>query len=141
MNAAFFLVLFASLLAPQFPQNGKQTRSCNKELLAPNLSVKQGTQVTGRVRTFEGDELRNSTLELRRYKSAFEQVSLVQVTTDEDGRFDLGRVEAGQYRLLVSPNTRYDEPRSLVCTKAGPCVLDISLLPNSEPVDPSCPRR
>ncbi len=141
MHTTLLSVLIVCFLQTQFPQRGRQTPSCNKQMLVPNLSVKQSTQVQGRLRTFEGDEVRNSLVELRRYKSPFEQVSLEQVTTDEDGRFDLGPVEAGKYRLLVAPTARYEEPRSLVCTKAGPCVLDISLLSNSEQVDPSCPRR
>src|SRR5215475_4075512 len=103
-----FLNLLVSLSSP-LPGQLVQVRPddahyCERvEPLKPNLNLSSSTYITGSVRDQTGDPFKNSQIELRAFVSEKQQTPLLKVMTDDKGRFDLGEVKAGRYRLLASP--------------------------------------
>ena len=84
----------------------------------------------------------NSLIELRRFISERKQVTVKKVSTDADGKFDLGLVKHGGYRLLLSPHPGFKQPEKLECSSTRACTVDAVLIAN--PTDGSaagCPIR
>ncbi len=48
--------------------------------------------------------------------SAHQQVTVRMVSTDADGKFDLGLVKHSDYRLLLSPYRGFNQPEKLECS-------------------------
>lgn len=112
----------------------------NKKL-RPNLQLQQATHITGRVTDTPGAPLKRSQVELREYISPRRQVTVKTITTDDDGRFDLGTVQKGKYRLLPSPTRAWKQPTKLECASER-CELNIALEINTTDLpDAGCPIR
>ena len=111
------------------------------EPLRPNLVLSADTNVRGRVTDQTTAPLKNSRIELRRFVSSAKQVAVRQSSTDADGKFDLGTVRKGQYRLLVSPHRGFKQPEKLEC-ESHDCALDAILITNpTDQLAAGCPIR
>jgi hypothetical protein len=111
------------------------------EPLRPNLILTADTNVRGRVTDQTTEPLKDSRVELRRFISPAKQAAVKQSSTDTDGKFDLGIVRKGQYRLLLSPHRGFKQPEKLAC-ESHDCVLDTVLIANpTDQLTASCPIR
>ena len=112
------------------------------EKIQPNLELKHEVHVAGRVEDQSGAPIQNSPVVLRRYISQRKQIGVETVSTDVNGRFDLGIVSQGKYRLLASPNRGFAQPTALQCSDANTCELMITLVvnPTDQPAV-NCPIR
>jgi hypothetical protein len=82
---------------------------CKKaEHVKSNLQLSTLVHISGRVVDQAGAPLKTSKVELRSYLSAKQQLPVKAVTTDTDGRFDLGKVGPGKYRLLPSSTRAFE---------------------------------
>jgi hypothetical protein len=111
------------------------------EPLRPNLILKQHTIVRGRVTDQTTAPLKNSPIKLRCFISEVRQETVKTISTDADGKFDLGKIKPGEYRLLLSPHRGFRQPEKLECSSRT-CVLETVLIVN--PTDlpaSSCPVR
>jgi Carboxypeptidase regulatory-like domain len=112
------------------------------EHIEPNLHVSRVAQLLGRIFDESGAPFPNSRVELRRYASEAEQVSIKSVTTDSEGSFDLGIIPVDEYRLLASPTRAFRQPGEMWCRTEGTCSLEITLKANpSDMLDSQCPIR
>ena len=111
------------------------------EPLQPNLVLSVDTNVRGRVTDQTTAPVNNSRIELRRFISATKQVAVKQSSTNNEGKFDLGMVRKGQYRLLLSPHRGFKQSEKLKC-ESRDCALDTILIanPTDQPAA-SCPIR
>jgi hypothetical protein len=131
----FFVVVLLSLFGQQ-PSN-----LCNSEKVRPNLVLEHSTHVAGRVTDIAGVPLKKSRVELRTYISERKQVIGKATLTDENGHFDLGTVQKGEYRLLPSPTRAWKQPMKLECA-GEKCDLNIALQINPTDLpDAGCPIR
>jgi hypothetical protein len=114
---------------------------CREIKVTPNLVLRQQTLISGRVLDTSGAPFENSKIELRAYKSPLEQVTIQTATTDSQGRFALGRIPAGEYRLLASPTRAFEQAEALNC-ELSTCNLEIKLRPTpTDMPDSQCPIR
>lgn len=112
------------------------------EHIRANLHVPSPANVVGRILDQTGAPLKDSRVELRRYVSEREQISTKAVNTDADGKFELGTVTKGDYRLLASPSRAFKQPEELWCSSEAKCFLEIRLQANpSDLPDSQCPIR
>ncbi len=100
------------------------------EPIHPNFTSAQDVLVRGRIADQTSAPFQNSSVELRRYVSERKQVTVKKVSTDADGKFDLGLVRHGDYRLLLSPNRGFKQPEKLQCSSAKDCTIDAILVAN-----------
>jgi len=111
------------------------------ETIRPNLELPQPTHIVGRITDRHDAPLMKSRVELRKYFSQRKQSTAKATTTDENGYFDIGTVEAGKYRFLASPNRAFQQPTSLKCS-GSECELNIALQVNATDIPTSvCPVR
>ena len=111
------------------------------EPLRPNLILKERTMVKRRVTDQTAAPLKNSPIELRRFLSEVRQETVKKVSTDADGKFNLGTVKSGEYRLLLSPHRGFKQAEKLECS-SGACDLETVLIVNpTDQLASSCPIR
>jgi hypothetical protein len=136
------LALCCALLLPAALLGHRESSDCEKlEQIKPNLVLSLDSHIHGRVTDGKEVPLKNSRVELRRYISEKKQVLLKGVNTDENGVFELGKIEAGKYRLLASPTRAFKQPGNLECF-IDECDFDIVLQPaESEAATAACPVR
>jgi hypothetical protein len=115
---------FAPLGAP-----AKPSEYCLAEHISPNLELEKDTRIHGRITDTTGVPLRYSRIELRRFISEPEQITVESLVTDDHGRFNLGVVKKGSYRLLLSPNRGFKQAEKLKCLQKD-CTLDTELMLN-----------
>jgi hypothetical protein len=114
---------------------------CKKIKVMPNLVLRQETLISGRVLDTSGAPFENSKIELRVYKSPLVQATFQTTTTDALGRFALGRVPYGRYRLLASPTLVFEQAESITCEQST-CNLEIKLRPSpTDMPENQCPIR
>ncbi len=101
------------------------------ETIRPNFSPTHDVVVHGRITDQVNVPLQKSSIELRRYVSEQEQVTVKKISTDSDGKFDLGLVRAGGYRLLLSPHRGFKQPDKLQCSSSKDCTINAVLVVNS----------
>ena len=107
---------------------------CDKiERIKPNLELAKSMVVRGKIVDQSGALFKNSRVELRIYVSSGQQRLMKAVTTDSNGHFDLGEIEAGRYRLLASSNRVFQQPESIECSEKSLC--DIQLVLRVNPTD------
>ena len=117
------------------------TDDCKNRQVLPNLQLVKSTHLFGVLRDQSGAPFKRSRVELRRWVSATEQVSLKVVTTDDSGHFDMGQIEAGKYRFLPSPTGAFRQPDSLPCPQ-DECPLELVLQVNpTDTAESVCPIR
>jgi hypothetical protein len=80
------------------------------ESIHANFTPTEDVQVRGRITDQTTAPFQNSPIELRRFISERKQVTVKKVSTDAAGKFDLGLVKHGDYRLLVSPHRGFKQP-------------------------------
>jgi 5-hydroxyisourate hydrolase-like protein (transthyretin family) len=123
------------------PPPGSPEYCASVEPLRPNLVLTGDTSVKGRVTDQTRAPLKNSPIELRRFISESKQESVKKLSTDADGKFDLGRVKRGEYRLLLSPHRGFKQQEKLDCPSSN-CTLDTVLILNpTNQFASSCPIR
>jgi hypothetical protein len=112
-----------------------------REKIQPNLVLLKSVHLIGTVTDTVGGPIMNSPVELRRYVSQSKQVSLRKVPTDAYGRFDLGTVMPGKYRLLTFPTRAFRQPSNLECPVGeSTCNLKIAIQVNATDLpDSVCP--
>jgi 5-hydroxyisourate hydrolase-like protein (transthyretin family) len=97
--------------------------------------------VQGRVTDQTKAPLKNSPVELRRFLSEAKQEKVKKLATDADGKFNLGTLKRGEYRLLLSPHRGFKQPEKLECWSNN-CTLDAVLIVNpTDQLASSCPIR
>jgi hypothetical protein len=130
MKTATMVYLFAAMVSAaqcQLVQVGPDDpHYCDKLKVDPNLTVKQDTDVSGRLIDASGEPFRNSPVELRAFISPTKQTNVRTVMTDRDGHFHLGAVKVGKYRLVASPTRSFQQPENLRCVNEH-CELSITL--------------
>jgi 5-hydroxyisourate hydrolase-like protein (transthyretin family) len=125
----------------QQPTKGEMDEFCNSEKVRPNLKSQHQTHVSGRVTDIVGVPFKKSRVELRKYISENKQVTIKVSTTDDNGEFDLGKIEKGEYRLLASPTRYFKQPQELHCS-GEECKLTIALQANPTDLpEAGCPIR
>jgi hypothetical protein len=131
---AVLCVAFAPVTFGQVVFVGKQPDKdwCYKaETIQPNLELSESAHVLGRIfvagvgPTPDTAPLKNSRVELRKYVSQRKQTTVKVITTDENGYFDMGTVNAGRYRFLASSTRALQQP-DLKCN-GKECELNIGL--------------
>lgn len=142
MNTALVVVVFG-LLVPS-PQTvvvgGSHENYCDSIQVKANLHVPSQLALKGRILDETGAPFVNSAVELRRWDSDTKQTAVSKVSTDSKGRFDLGKVDKGDYRLLASPTRAFRQPDEMWCRADAECVLEITLQANSTDLpDSQCP--
>jgi hypothetical protein len=111
------------------------------EKLQPNLTLKVATHVYGNLVDETSAPFENSPIELRTYISQSQQQVVKRISTDVKGNFDLGTIEPGKYRLLLSPSRGFAQPNKLVCSSKE-CVLHVIVKANlSDLIAGPCPIR
>jgi hypothetical protein len=103
--------------------------------------LEEDTRIHGRLTDESGAPFRHSRIELRSFVSQSEQITVKSIVTDDDGKFGLGVVKQGNYRLLLSPNRGFKQPAKLECLQKN-CTLDTVLMTNpSDMPGAGCPIR
>ena len=111
------------------------------EPIHPNFTPAEDVLVRGRITDQTTAPFQNSPIELRRSVSEHKQVTMKKISTDADGRFDLGLVKHGDYRLLLSPHRGFKQPEKLECLSSR-CVLDTVLIVSpTDQLAGACPIR
>jgi len=123
------LILLAHFhLCGQLVQIGRTNNShaCEKVKVDPNLFVETPCSVNGIVQDPFDTKVTRTRIEVRRYGSALKQRPYKQTLTDPGGRFSLGVLPAGRYRLLVfAPG--FQQPRLARCSGRTSCDVKIVL--------------
>ena len=141
------MVVIAQAIMPSTPIHCQAVHlcctveDCQRQKVQPNLLLSKRTHLFGVIGDPSGATIAKSQVELRRWISATNQVSLKVVRTDDSGGFDLGQIKAGQYRFLPSPHGGFKQPKSLSCPQAE-CPLKLVLQINPTDIPGSvCPIR
>ena len=96
--------------------------SCEKVKVDPNLSLETSADVKGVVQDPSGAAMIHTRIEVRKYLSALKQSAFKQALTDGDGKFSIGVLPAGRYRLVIlAPGFR--QPRAARCAGEKACDL------------------
>jgi len=99
---------------------------CEKRQVEQNLQVNKSVHLSGSLTDQSGAPFKLSKVELRLWISPTRQTPFMTVTTNLDGHFDLGNIEAGQYRFLASEAKGFQQPSHLVCLQKE-CRLEVVL--------------
>jgi hypothetical protein len=142
MKTVLAVVLFG-LLVPS-PQTvvvgGSDEHYCDSIQVKANLHVPSQLKLKGRIFDETGATFVKSAVELRRWDSGTKQTVVSKVLTDSKGRFDLGKVDKGHYRLIASPTRAFRQADEMWCRADAECVLEISLRANPTDLpDSQCP--
>ncbi len=100
------------------------------EPIHPNFTPAEDVLVRGRITDQTTAPFQNFPIELRRFISERKQGTVKKVSTDADGKFDLGLVKHGNYRLLLSPHRGFKQPEKLACSSTRDCTVDKVLIAN-----------
>jgi 5-hydroxyisourate hydrolase-like protein (transthyretin family) len=103
---------------------------CPNEIVEPNLVLDWSTHVTGKLQDQTTAPFKKSQIVLQRYEQSSSFVEIKTITTDESGKFDLGVLEAGKYRLLASPHRGFAQPEFFECTSEFNCRMEVTLKVN-----------
>ncbi len=107
------------------PQDQKYCQEV--ERILPNLILKENARVYGVIRDEAENPIVRREVVLKSYRSPDNQEVLRTVKTDKAGRFDLGDLVAGRYRIVASWTRAFRQPNQLQCSKTGDCHLAIQL--------------
>jgi len=103
---------------------------CSAETVQPNLELKEPHRFFGELRDATGAPFLDSQVLLRKLDSKGKFVSYRTVTTNREGRFDLGTVDAGKYRFLPAPNRGFKQPKEVQCWEGQDCEVKLTLQVN-----------
>ncbi|MGD0902893.1 MAG: carboxypeptidase-like regulatory domain-containing protein [Terracidiphilus sp.] len=116
-----------------FPPGGC---SCEDEKVSPNLTITNRVKLTGSLLDAFGEPLRyNESIIHIEVRDPLTNEVLSSAAIDERGRFDLGAVPAGKYRLVAfrllgkkpSRLPLLDQPKPVSCSSKNQCKLEIVL--------------
>jgi len=118
-------------------RNGRSTEgdcSCKGERVTRNLTVAGPVKLTGSLFDGTGAPIRYNQTIIQVRKLQKNKV-LSSAVLDQQGRFDLGTVPAGEYRLIafrmegkkVSRLPTFDQPKPVSCSSEHECKLEIVL--------------
>jgi hypothetical protein len=129
------LVAILVLAPAAYPQTIAQPWEvpCSVEKVKANLELKVKQHVLGELKDKSGATFELSRVQLRKLGGKNDFVPYKTVTTDVEGHFDLGLVDAGKYRLLPSPNRAFKQPKHLDCFEGETCELKLVL--DANPTD------
>jgi hypothetical protein len=109
--------------------------SCKGEKVSPNLTIARPVKLTGSLFDETGAPIRfnGATIQVR---DPSKNNVLFSAKLDQQGRFDLGMVPAGKYRLvafrmegkMASRLPLFDQPKPVACSSGNECKLDILLV-------------
>jgi hypothetical protein len=109
--------------------------SCEDEKVSPNLTIVNQVRLTGFLSDATGAPIQfnGTTIQVR---DSLKNNVLFSATLDQQGRFDLGKVPAGKYRLVAfrmegkkaSRLPLFDQPKPVACSSENECKLDIALV-------------
>lgn len=127
------LVLTSVVSYAQEPSKESDDLRCEKflknETIAPNLKLRATTRISGRLNDSNYQTLKNWPVELKQWKSRKRQIRVKLVKTDETGRFELGLVGPGEYRLIAGPDRSWEQIRRIECIGSGDCSMNLLLYP------------
>jgi hypothetical protein len=108
---------------------------CSEETVRPNLELKERQHVFGELKDPSGAPFIDSKVILRVADAKGKFVSNRSVSTDKEGQFDLGQVDAGKYRFLPGPNRGWKQPRMVECREGRDCEIKlvVQLNPSDQP--------
>ena len=119
-----------------FPPGTPGKCSCEDEKVSPNLTIAKPVRLTGSLLDAWGKPLRyNQSIIRIDVRDPLKNQALSSAAIDERGRFDLGKVPAGKYRLIAfrmlgnKPGRLplLDQPKPVSCSSENRCKLDIFL--------------
>jgi hypothetical protein len=121
--------------------------SCDKEEVSPNLTIASPVKLTGALYDASGAPIQfhKTIIQMRNAKN---NKVLLSTVLDEKGRFDLGNVPAGRFRLIAMWEKEkevvrlplFDQPKPVSCSGENACHLDIVLaLHGTDQRFESCP--
>ena len=124
-----FCVLLASFAIAQKAAAPWET-PCSEETVKPNLELTRKTRVAGQLKDSTGAPVADSKVLLRSIdaKGKFDPYRIV--STNKDGQFDFGAVDAGKYRFLPAPNRGFKQPKEVACYEGRDCELNLVLQAN-----------
>jgi hypothetical protein len=103
-------------------------------MVTPNLTIAKPVKLTGYIsdRTGAPMHLNETTIQVRK---PWKNKVLFSAIVDEQGRFDLGTIPAGKYRLVtfwmegkrVRRLPLFDQPKPMFCSSENECQLKIEL--------------
>jgi hypothetical protein len=136
--AVLFAAVFVSAQTVTFGDNDQN--ACDAIRVKANLHVPSPLKLKGRIIDETGAAFANSAVELRTLDSDTKQTTIAKVSNDSEGRFDLGKIKKGDYRLLASPTRAFRQPEETWCRADAECVLEITLHANPTDLpDSQCP--
>jgi hypothetical protein len=103
---------------------------CGEELVQRNLELKERHRFFGELKDASGAPFVDSQVLLRKLDAKGKFVSYRTVTTNKEGRFDLGTVDAGKYRFLPAPNRGFKQPKEVGCWEGRDCAVKLVLQAN-----------
>ena len=123
------IVLFASAAFAQTVIRPEQI-PCSEEVVRSNFELKEKIHVSGELRDSSGAQFMNSKIVLKRLDEKEKFVLYRSISTDRDGHFDLGVVDAGRYRFLPAPNRGFKQPVRVLCQEGRDCEINLVLQAN-----------
>ena len=100
---------------------------CSEETVKANLELTIKARVEGQLKDASGAPLVDSDVLLRAAGAKGKFLPYRTATTNKDGRFELGVVDAGNYRFLPAPNRGFKQPKEVKCYEGRDCELDLVL--------------
>ena len=106
--------------------------SCDNEKMSPNLTIASPVKLTGVLYDASGAHIQFAIIQVRELKS---NKTLFSAALDEDGRFNLGTVPTGRFRLIAMRRKGkdlvrlplFDQPKPVSCSVENVCHLEIVL--------------
>jgi hypothetical protein len=109
---------------------GPEQIPCSEEVVRSNFELKEKLHVLGALRDSSDAPFVNSKIVLKTADGNGKFVLYRAISTNEEGHFDLGLVDAGSYRLLPSPNRGFKQPVKVVCKEGNDCEINLVLQVN-----------
>jgi hypothetical protein len=103
---------------------------CHEETVRSNLKLKDSQHISGQLEDATGAPFVDSQVLLRIADSNGKFVAYRTVNTDKEGRFDFGKVDAGNYRFLPAPTRGFKQPKEVTCAEGRNCELKLVLQVN-----------
>jgi hypothetical protein len=147
ISIAIMALLVPANLYCQLICNPPEICSCDKEKVSPNLTIANPVKLTGALYDATGEPIRFNRTVIQ-VRDAENNKVLLSAVLDEEGRFDLGTVPAGRFRLIamwekeheVARLPLFDQPKPVSCSGENGCHLQIVLaLHGTDQRFESCP--
>jgi hypothetical protein len=130
----FAAVLFPAVLQGQLICNPPSICSCENEKVLPNLTIERPVKLTGSMIDPSGAPIQFHKTMIQVRNPGNNEV-LFSAVLDEQGRFDLGTIPVGSFRLIAfwvqGEKARrlplFDQPKPVSCSSENECELKIVL--------------